>query len=205
MDEFKLRKNLSKEKKMKKVLTIVFLGLFVFFMAGEIKSQPIEGKKFEFSLASSFSNIKEKDDNDSTTILNVSSRFGFFVYKGLEIEPEVIITIPDDSENTGYRILLNLAYNFKLSKNTLFFLLGGGGYGNGSELFGWVWDQDMGISVYNFGAGFKYLIGNSAAIRAEYRYSNSSGEKTESSSWGSYTYDLDMRNHDFSIGLSIFF
>jgi opacity protein-like surface antigen len=117
----------------------------------------------------------------------------------------LFLTIPEESDETVYVILANLSYNFKTSENLMLFVLGGAGYGNGSRLFDFVLDNDMGVTVYNFGAGIKYLVGNSAALRIEYRFTKYSGEKTESYSWGTWTDKLDRTDNNVLLGVSIFF
>lgn len=88
--------------------------------------------------------------------------------------------MPEESEETGYFILVNLAYNFKASEKVIPFVLAGGGYGNGYTAYKLVFDWDIGITALNFGAGIKYLVGDSAALRIEYRFTKYSGEKTRS-------------------------
>jgi len=182
-------------------LFVIVLGLI---MTDYSMAQTVDGKKFEFSTAASIWNVKS-NDGETETVINVPLRLGFFVYKGLEIEPEVFLTIPEESKNTGYIILANVSYNFKTSKALLFFVLAGGGYGNGSRLFDFVMDNDMDVTVYNFGAGLKFLVSNSAALRIEYRFTKYSGEKTETSRYGSWIDELDRTDNNMLFGLSIFF
>lgn len=189
---------------MKKFLSNLIVLLFGLMMTEHSVAQTIAGKKFEFSTSASVWNVKS-NDGETETVVNLPIRIGFFIFKGLEIEPELFLTIPEDSEDTGYIILANLSYNFKTSENLMFFLLGGGGYGNGSRLFDFVWDNDMGVTVYNFGAGIKYLVGDSAALRIEYRFTKYSGEKTETGWWRDWTDKLDRTDNNILIGLSIFF
>lgn len=192
---------------MKKIILV--FTLFAFVASVGVFAQPVSGKKFEFSTSASIWNIKYKDAEESTTIINLPIRFGFFIFKGLEIEPEVILTIPDESEDTGYFLSGNFAYNFNASEKAILFILAGIGYGNGVEAFSWVWDQDMGVILINAGAGVKWLVGDSAALRLEYRFSNYSGKKEETYEYWGYsrteTYELDRTDHKFFIGLSIFF
>ncbi len=198
---------LNEEVKMKK--TILVFTLFAFVTSVGVFAQPVSGKKFEFSTSASIWNIKYKDADESTTIVNLPLRFGFFIFKGLEIEPEVMLTIPDESEETGYFLSGNLAYNFNASEKAILFILVGVGYGNGTEAFSWVWDQDMGVTLINAGGGVKWLVGDSAALRLEYRFSNYSGKKEETYNYWGYswteTYELDRTDHKFFVGLSIFF
>jgi opacity protein-like surface antigen len=134
---------------------------------------------------------------------------GYFIFKGLEIEPEFIFTIPDESKNTGYFLMGNLAYNFKTSGKTMPFVLAGVGYGNGEPLLSWTMDLDTGVTAYNLGAGIKYLVGDSAAVRVEYRFTHYAGKKTETweNEYYSYSYTniYDRTDHQVLVGISLFF
>ena len=116
-------------------------------------------------------------DDEATTIFNVPLRIGFFVYKGIEIEPEVLLTIPEEGDGTGIHVLLNVSYNLKASDKTILFFLGGYGFGNSSPIYRIAWDEDESITALNFGGGIKYLVSNSAAIRLEYRYTRYSDDE----------------------------
>ena len=87
---------------MKRFIGIFIVTLFTFISVKGTLAQPIQGKKFEFSTSASLLNIKYKDAEDSNTVFNLSLRLGFFIFKGLEIEPELFLTIPDETEETGY-------------------------------------------------------------------------------------------------------
>jgi len=164
----------------------------------------MKGKRFEFSTSASMWNVKS-NDSETETIINLPIRLGFFIYKGLEIEPEIFLTIPEESDETGYFLLANLAYNFKVSDNLILFVLGGGGFGNGVRFFDITWDYDMNVSAINFGTGIKYLVGNTAALRFEYRFTKYSGEETYTYSWGRWTDELDRTDNNILAGISLFF
>ena len=189
---------------MKRIIRIFIVALLTLVFVKGTFAQPVKGKKFEFSTSASMYNVKEKG-GENETLINLPFRIGYYIFRGLEIEPEFILTIPEESEDTGYFILINLAYNFKASEKVIPFVLAGGGYGNGSTAFKVVFDQEMGVTALNFGAGIKYLVGDSAALRIEYRFTKYSGEKTESYWWGTYTYELDRTDNNILIGISIFF
>lgn len=189
---------------MKRILVISILILAIPIIVSETFAQPAQGKKFEFSTSASMWNVKS-DDGETETVFNLPIRIGFFIFKGLEIEPELFLTIPEESDETGYVILANLSNNFKTSENLMLFVLGGGGYGNGSRYFDFVWDNDMGVTIYDFGAGIKYLVGDSAAVRLEYRFTKYSGEKTYSYPWGTWIDELDRTDNNLLLGISIFF
>jgi hypothetical protein len=188
---------------MKRFIGVFIVILFSFISIKGIFAQPIKGKKFEFSTSASMWNIK--DEGETETLINLPIRIGFFIYKGIEIEPELILTIPEDSGETGYIILANVSYNFKASETLIPFILAGAGYGNGPRYFDAVWDFDMGVTVFNFGAGIKYVVGNTAAIRIEYRFTKYSGEETHTNFWGTWTDKLDRTENNVLVGISIFF
>lgn len=189
---------------MKKVC--VFLAVLLFLGATFALSQPVPGKKFELGTSVNFYSVKyEYGDgySGSFTILNVPIRFGWFAWKGLEIEPEITLTLPmgDDKGDAAYFAGVNLAYNFTTSGKLVPFVGGSAGFGNGIPYMGWV-EGSSGEKVTAFGglAGVKFLIGNIAAIRAEYRLL-------------SYTwkddidplYDETGTIHRILVGLSVFF
>ena len=190
---------------MKKCMRFLFVMLFAFFFIQGLSAQVVKDKKIELSTSASYWSIKYKDADDSASAFNLALRFGYYLFKGLQIEPELFLTIPDESEDTGYLFIGNLAYNFRTSEKLILFVLGGAGYGNGQRIFSWIWDLDTGITVLNFGAGMKHLISDSAALRIEYRFSQYSGEKTETSWWGTYTEEHDRTDHNILLGLSVFF
>jgi len=180
----------------------VSLALLLVLGATFAAAQPFEGKKFELGTAIhlwSYS-YDSGEFSDSWTLLNIPVRFGWFLWKGLQIEPEVIFTIPigEDKGDTSYFLSGNLVYNFKASPKLVPFIGGGAGIGNGVPFLGWV-EGGSGASTWaiNGLAGVKYLVGNSAAVRAEYRFMRYDYE----SEWSEIIHPI----HQFMIGLSIFF
>lgn len=179
---------------MKTVLRILVVSLFIFIFVKGVLAQPVEGKKLEFSTSASMWNIKYEWDDEATTIFNVPLRVGFYAYKGIEVEPELLLTIPEDGD-TGILFLANVAFNLKASDKTIFFVLGGYGFGNSTPLFGFAWFQDENINALNFGGGIKHLISNSAAVRLEYRYIRYTDEAG----------DHFRTDNNLYLGISIFF
>lgn len=198
---------------MKTRLWVVILVVAV--MAAAAAAQPVPGKRFEFSTGAFFWNVKYKDASESSSILNVPVRFGVYLVKGLEFEPEVLLTIPMSSggaDNTGIIFLGNLAYNFRISETVVPFVLAGGGYGNAEEFYSAAFKagQDVGIAVVDAGVGVKFLFGKTAALRLEYRFINYSGSKTVTGHywWGetyTETYDYGRTDNKVFTGISIFF
>jgi hypothetical protein len=189
---------------MKRILVISIMILAIPIIGSETFAQPVQGKKFEFSTSASIYNVKENGGETNTSI-NIPLRIGYYIFRGLEIEPEFLLTIPEESEDTGYFILVNLVYNFKASEKLMPFVLAGGGYGNGYTAYSLVFDWDMGVTALNAGAGIKYLVGDSAALRIEYRFTKYSGEEVKSYTWGSYTEEIDRTDNNILVGISLFF
>ena len=186
---------------MKKCIRIFVISLFVIISVKVIFAQPVKGKKFEFSTSASMWHIKEKD-RDPETVINLPVRLGYYVFKGLEIEPELFYSVRD-GEDAGYLILANLSYNFNISKKDVVFILGGGGFGNSPHYFTVVYDYNINVKAYNFGLGLKHLVSNSAAIRIEYRYTKYSGKE-----WNDFDmtyYEIDRTDSNIFVGISIFF
>ena len=172
----------------------VFLAVLLFLGATFAVSQPVPGKKFEFSTAFSFASMKFSEDTESTTILSLPLRVGYYIWKGLEFEPELILMKFDDSD-AAYNLNGNLSYNFNTSGRLKPFLLAGAGFGNGVA-YGAIVEGDTSINatLLNFGGGIKYVIGTAGAIRLEYRYTHNELAEGE-------TVDL----HQVFIGVALFF
>ena len=172
----------------------VFLAVLLFLGATFAVSQPVPGKKFEFSTAFSFASMKFSGDTESTTILSLPLRVGYYIWKGLEFEPELILMKFDDGD-AAYNLNGNLSYNFITSGRLKPFLLAGAGFGNGVA-YGAIVEGDTSINatLLNFGGGVKYVIGTSGAIRLEYRYTHNELAEGE-------TVDL----HQVFIGVALFF
>lgn len=166
---------------------------FLVFLAAELPAQVANGKRFEFSTSASVWNVK-MEYGETQTIINVPLRLGFYAWKGLEFEPELFLTIPEESEDTGILAFGNIAYNFQVAPNLLAFLLGGVGFGNGAHFYNIVFDYDDPIFALNVGAGLKAMVGNSAAIRFEYRYISYSADGQQF-----------RTDHNVLAGVSIFF
>lgn len=180
-----------------------FLGFFIvillslLFFKGAF-AQPIEGKRFEFSISASMWNVKY-GDYDTETVFNLPFRFGCFVFKGLEIETELFLTIEEYMEDIGILVLANLSYNFKIHERIIPFVLGGLGYGNATHNFSMAVDRGYTVTAFNFGAGVKLLVVDSAGIRLEYRFTKYSEEER-------YSYwDYDRTDNNILLGISIFF
>jgi hypothetical protein len=178
--------------------TIVFLAVFLVLGASLVMSQPVSGKKFELGTAFSFTSFKFSDSTDSDSVLSLPLRLGYFVWKGLEIEPEVMLMKFSGSE-AAYHVSANLAYNFKVPGQVVPFVLGGVGVGNGFSAGPLVeGDTDVNAFLINAGGGIKYVIGKAGAIRVEYRFTSNRLSQT---GFPSET----VSSHQIFIGVSLFF
>jgi len=179
---------------MKRILGIFMAILFMFISIKGAQAQILQGKRFEFSTSASLWNIKYEWSDEAYTLINIPIRIGYFIFKRLEIEPELFLTIPEDGDDTGVIFFGNVSYNFKASKKAFPFILGGAGFGNALQTYTQAWDYGENTMAFNLGAGLKYLVGNSAGIRIEYRLTTYSAKGEH----------LRTDNNIF-IGLSIFF
>lgn len=170
--------------------TCVFLAaLLLLSAAAAAAGDPVEGKKFEFSTGFAFSVQKYNYDGGGTetdTYFMVPFRLGYYIWKGLEFEPELLLTsehykytepgYSTTGSSTGWILSGNFLYNFKLNNSPQWipFILAGYGFGNG-ELEGTDVDNYYNgaspkTSLLNLGVGLKYMFGNIAALRFEYRF-----------------------------------
>jgi opacity protein-like surface antigen len=198
--------------------TIVVLAVFLLLSAAAFAAVgPVEGKKFEFSTALGFSIQKYTYDygwKETDTYFQVPVRVGFFLWKGLEFEPELLFiyskwkdyddtgALWDSGHDTGYILSGNLLYNFMLKSapRMIPFVLAGYGFGNG-DLEGLdidQWDDGNKTTLLNLGAGIKYLFGNIAALRLEYRFRG--GQQKESDG-----YITKVQYHQVLFGIALFF
>ena len=178
----------------------VFLAALILFGTAFAAAQPVPGKKFEFSTGVSAFSVKYDGIDVSYSYLSVPFRFGWFAWKGLEIEPEVCVTFPLSGDgDTSYFLLANIVYNFRTSGNWVPFAGAGAGVGNGIALAGVVQGSSgTDASVFDALLGVKFLIGGVGALRLEYRYNR-------------YSWDFfdgkpeDGNLHQVLMGLAIFF
>ncbi|MCX8159593.1 MAG: porin family protein [Candidatus Saccharicenans sp.] len=179
---------------MKRLLTMTVIGLLA--LALTASAQP-EGKRWELGLGFDYSSVKGPESTEAFDVLTIPLRLGYYAWKGLEVEPELFLMKVEGSD-LGYLFNLNGVYNFKTASSFRPFLLAGIGITNGIK-FGYLMEADNEVNgfVINAGAGLKYLVGNSAAIRFEYRYLHSRLDFDG--------YKENFNHHEFLIGVSIFF
>jgi len=175
----------------------VFLAALLFLGATFAMSQPVPGKKFEFSTAFSFTSMKFSGDTGSDSFLSLPLRVGYYIWKGLEFEPELML-MKFEGSDAAYNLNGNLSYNFNTSGRLKPFLLAGAGFGNGVAFGALVeGDTDVNATLLNFGGGVKYVIGTSGAIRLEYRYTHNRLSDVD--------FAETVNLHQFFIGVALFF
>ncbi len=184
----------------------VSLALLLVLGTAFAAAQPVPGKKFELGtgIALWSYSYDNGEYSDSWTLLNIPVRFGWFIWKGLQLEPEVIFTVPigEDKGDSTYFLAGHLVYNFCLKGKLIPFIGGGAGVGNGIPFLGWV-EGSSNHKTWSIDglAGVKYLVGSAAAIRAEYRFMRYTDKYD--SEW--YSEATKGNIHQVLIGLSIFF
>lgn len=178
---------------MKRILVFCLVFFFLFISVKGIFAQPVEGIKFEFSTSFLMGNVKGKGGIETGKVFNIPLRIGLFVCEGLEFEPELLLTVTEDSDRTGVLFSGNLVYNFKASKKVNIFVLGGFGLGNLTQSFSRAFNYSQNIVAKNFGGGIKYVIGSFAGIRFEYRLASYS-------EFGNHL----RTDHNIYLGMSIF-
>jgi hypothetical protein len=181
-------------KKLNAVLVVL-----VFAGAAFAQAQVIPGK-FELGTSATYYNLKFDSDASSESYLNIPVRFGWYFWKSLEVEPEVQVFIPmgDTGGDTTFLFQGKLLYNFRLAGGLEPFIGGGVGVGNGIPIFGIIdGATDYKTFAYTGLAGLKFHLGNSAAIRVEYRFNRFSWQVPLSlKEWGNF--------HQVLVGVSIF-
>jgi opacity protein-like surface antigen len=182
---------------MKKLSAVLIVLLFAGAAFAQAQVVP---RKFELGTSVTYYNLKFDSDTSSMSYLNIPVRFGWYFWGGLEIEPEVDVFIPmgDTDGDTTYFFEGKLLYNFRLPGGTEPFIGGGAGVGNGIPFFGVVeGGNDYKTFSYMGLAGIKFRLGNSAAIRVEYRFNRFSWQVPLSvKEWGNM--------HRVLVGISLF-
>ena len=170
----------------------------------QLPAQPREGKNKELSLSGGLQNTSGGNGSGSSTSFLISPRLGFFVYEGLEFEPEVVLLLASGGDPV-YIANANVAYNFLASrKGTPFLLLGYGRANTIPYLNVPIARTDFGINVFNLGAGVKIFLNPDTALRLEYRFQKFFGTG-ETSTFGiySFTEEVDARIQTVQFGFSI--
>jgi hypothetical protein len=183
-----------------KRINILLVFVVLIEMTLVAAERPVKGKKFEFSTAVSFSSAKQLDTDNTVSVLTIPVRFGWFIYRGLEIEPEVQLNSADGGR-LNYFLQGNLIYNFKAPLNLVPFIGPFAGFGSENPVVGIGGSEGAKVSAFGGIIGVRCLVGKSAALRAEYRLKWLTHDAP-------YMGDLGpdkWRMNELFVGLSIFF
>lgn len=161
-----------------------------------------ERRKTEFSFSVSLQNVSIGEGNRSTSIL-IAPRVGFYVYQGLQIEPEAILLL--GSTDPAYMLNGNLVYNFHGNEKAVPFLLAGYGIANTIPIYNVpIYSAGFMVGVLNLGFGIKSFVSDDIAFRGEYRFQRFAGEERNQTYFGySNTQKLTARIHSFQFGIVI--
>lgn len=160
-------------------------------------------KKTEISFSVSLQNVAIGEGKSSTSFL-AASRIGFYVYKGLQIEPEAIVLL--GSADPAYMVSGNLVYNFWGNLKAVPFLLAGYGVANTIPIYNVpIYAMGSVVGVLNLGFGIKSFISDNIALRGEYRFQRFSGQQKTYSyyDYSTYSEKLTARIHSFQFGIVI--
>jgi hypothetical protein len=178
-----------------------FLVVFVLLSAMASATEgPVKGKKFEFSTAVSFSSAKLLDEDYTISVLKIPLRLGWFIFGGLEIEPEVQLSSPYQG-HLNYFLQGNLIYNFKAPLNLVPFLGPFAGFGSEDPVVSIGGSEGAKVSAFGGIIGVRCLMGKWAAVRAEYRLKWLTHDAPYMGDFGPDKW----RMSEIFVGLSIFF
>ena len=172
----------------------LFSLIIIIILHQEVYPQTQRGDK-ELSIVASFISIKYEKADEAWTAVNIPIRFGFFVTKNIEIEPELLFSKYED-EDAGFILSGNLAYNFTPSSEGIVvpFVFAGLGFSNTTILLpniAFEGRENKNWTVFNLGGGLKTFLAKSFALRLEYRFQNLFG-------------DTDISYHNILLGISAF-
>jgi opacity protein-like surface antigen len=172
--------------------------------ATSLFAQPGEDRKKELSISGSYQNYSTGSSSGGSSAFLISPRLGFFIYKGLELEPEILFMTSSEGSPV-YMLNGNISYNFISKGKTVPFLLIGYGLANTVPFFSVpMFKTGFTVGVLNIGAGFKVFLKEDIAIRLEYRFQNFSGQGNTMTYYSySYTEKVDTRIHIVQFGLSM--
>jgi hypothetical protein len=157
---------------MKIVQFIIIIALTV----TSLIAQPSEEKNKEFSISGSFQFYSRESNSPIRTAFSLSPRLGFYVVKGLELEPEVLVMFSDGYDPV-YMLNGNVSYNFISAGRSIPFVLIGVGIANTVPILNmYIIQKDYISTVLNLGAGVKAYFTEDVAFRFECRYQKFSGQ-----------------------------
>jgi hypothetical protein len=185
----------------------LFLVVVILAIMGFVESVPaqLEKGQTELSFGASFMAI---DNGETYTAFNLPARFGYFITREFEIEPEIIFSAYKGGD-PGLILSFNFLYNLSLDQSCRVspFFLAGGGWTNSLHYFNQMnfGDTERDYTVLNLGLGSKFFLSSSAALRFEYRFQRFFAKKVKYGYWGyQSTYDPSLSYHNILFGLSIF-
>jgi hypothetical protein len=163
----------------------------------------------EISISGAYVHISEGSGGEGSGFLTVTPRIGWFVWKGLEIEPEVYF-VASSTGSLYYALNGNVSYNFSVQRGAVFFLLVGYGFGTLIPMgsLGGVGLESTMLGLVNIGGGLKIMAADNVAFRIEGRYIQATGEQSIDYGIGAYSYptrSIDTRVLNILFGFSIFF
>jgi len=140
-------------------------------------------------------------DQGSITSFSLTPRFGFFVGRNVQLEPELSLSYVSIDDNSGSNfdilslgLLFRLAYNFIPHERTFPFVFFGIGM-TGNSISG-VQDEATTILAPEIGIGLKAFIGRNSALRMAIKFVHEENSLA--------TDDLDNNSLRFSAGYSVF-
>ncbi len=179
-------------------------AIVVVLAAAQAAAQPREGKTKELSISGGLQNTSSGSGSGSSTSFLISPRLGFYVYEGLEIEPEVSLLLVANGD-PAYMANANISYNFLATRKGVPFLLLGYGRANTIPYLNVPLGRtDFGVNVFNAGAGVKIFLQPDVALRLEYRFQKFSGTGA-TTTYGSFSYteEVDARLQTIQFGFCI--
>ena len=161
----------------------------------------------EYTYRSPFGSSSHTYESTST-FMTLALRFGWYVYHGLVIEPEVHWS-SWESFKPALSLHGNVAYNFNASRKAdkprvIPFILAGYGIGNAVPFFNTFISSasdDWDVGVLNLGAGTKVFVAENVALRTEYRFQRYSYDEEYSCSSSKFTQSFSNIFFGFSIFL----
>jgi opacity protein-like surface antigen len=181
------------------------------FTGFENATAQLKKGQMELSLSAAFMGVQDRG-GDFSSAFNLSTRFGYFLSKEFEVEPEIIFSSYGGSGNPGIILSGNFLYNYHILDRLQIspFFLAGFGWANSRHYFNLMnfGEENRNYTILNLGVGLKSFISKSVSLRMEYRFQRfiAGEEKVEPVSfWMTpYTYDPSLSYHNFMMGLSVF-
>jgi len=188
-----------------RILTVVFILIFCLnvFPVERAQRNKLElGGDFSFS----YDNYDQLGfDQGSITSFSLTPRFGFFVGRNVQLEPEMTlnyvrdVSFGDDFEILRLGFLFRLAYNFIPHEKTFpFVFLGMGLIGNSNS---GVSNEETTFIMPEIGMGIKAFVTRSSALRIAVKFVH---EENSLDFLGSPFLNVDNNSLQISAGYSVF-